>query len=216
MPKKYLWLSALVVGVLCLPVATLAYAPSYVNDLEVSSTTAVQMTITWTAPDMYEEDPAIDSYDVELAVDEDFTDPVSQSVSADTLTATFSGLRSNLTYYYRARANNADGEGEWYESYDSTAPTKVKHVRKTKQSVEEDWVIVRWNMPTRCNDSACYYNYKIYKNNGDVYENSYTYDNHLLIYDLAQGKRYRVKVQACNGLFERCGKWSQVIPFKLK
>jgi len=199
------------------PSSVYAYAPSYVENIAVESATSSQLVITWDEPYVYEEDPVITSYDIEVASNDNFSNASAASTDGDARTATVTGLNSNTTYYIRMRATNADGVGDWDDIENTTAPSKAKKVVKKKQSSAFRSVTMKWNAPLRCSASTCVYNYKVHKKkNKDLIKSSYSYDNKVTISDLSIGKKYTITVQACTSYYDQCSPWSSKKTFKLK
>lgn len=216
---KLLCLGLLIFGMslMLLPQVCLADAPSYPGDADVTAATAKSLTLTWEEATLYDDDPEILQYNIEVSTTDTYANPKTKSVDADVLTTTIKGLKSNRTYYVRVQGENADGEGRWRTTTDSTAPSKVKNLRKKKQSYEDRWVKLKWNRPLRCSGTSCEYTYKVFKRkNKDLVETDQTFQNNETISSLTQGGKYYFKVQACNNRYDRCGKWSKKKNFKLK
>jgi hypothetical protein len=88
---------------------------------------------------------AITGFDLEYALNADFSDASSESLSSEATTYSLEGLQGGASYYLRLRAVNAAGAGEWsvYISNPVAASTSSPSV-PTAFSVSPDYMTPGW------------------------------------------------------------------------
>ena len=88
------------------PIAPAPASPSQ-DQLHVSTATSFE----WAASDR------ADSYDLQIALDEAFSRRVVDAERIDTTAYAVSGLKNDTPYFWRVRAENAGGKGDWSPTF---------------------------------------------------------------------------------------------------
>ena len=102
-------------------VPAIADVPTLSAPLDLSTDVALNETLSWNAAD------GADTYSLEIATDNTFTNVVDTQTGLTGTTATPANLANNTTYYWRVLAHNSVGDSPWSTSWSFTtsapAPT---------------------------------------------------------------------------------------------
>ena len=117
----------------------------------ITTKTATSATIGWSAPTSggtFNPTLNTDTYRVERSTTSDFSSGVAQG-NTDNTSLTYTGLSPSTTYYFRVRAQNADGQGAYSQVLSFTtdagvavppgAPAAPTETAKTRSSITVSW-----------------------------------------------------------------------------
>lgn len=119
--------------------ATTLDTPSAPTGLSATASSASAIGLTWSAPSD-NGGASITSYDVQRAANSSFTSGL-VTVSTTSRSYSFAGLSTGTTYYFRVRARNSVGAGDWSTTDSATtwetpsAPTSLSTSSPTTSSI---------------------------------------------------------------------------------